>query len=196
LSKKKLLLIIYKQFDDIRKIFAKTTENSVSRIFLLRDLLIYLKKEIFVLLFFSKYNLKLFVLTKKKFIRKYRSTIQRYYCATICKNREQIFDLVKQNKYIKKRSRSIRKLLQRYSRNIKKIVFVLLMLTNYNIVIVIEILLLIKIYLQISFSDLSIINYCNKIANFIFLISEVLQEIKNWLNLNYTLFCLLREKYD
>jgi len=179
LSKKKLLLIIYKQFDDIRKIFAKTTENSVSRIFLLRDLLIYLKKEIFVLLFFSKYNLKLFVLTKKKFIRKYRSTIQRYYCATICKNREQIFDLVKQNKYIKKRSRSIRKLLQRYSRNIKKIVFVLLMLTNYNIVIVIEILLLIKIYLQISFSDLSIINYCNKIANFIFLISEVLQEIKN-----------------
>jgi len=147
LLKKKLLLITYKQFDDIRKIFAKTTENFASKILFLRDLSIYSRKKIFVLLFFSKYNLKLFVLTKKKFIRKYRSTIQRYYCATICKNREQIFDLVKQNKYIKKCSRSIRKLLQRYSKNIKKIVFVLLMLTSYNIVAVIEILLSIKTYL-------------------------------------------------
>jgi len=179
LLKKKLLLIVYKQFDNIKKIFAKTTKNSTSRIFLLRDLSIYLKKEIFALLLFSKYNLKLFVLTKRKFIRKHRSIIQRYYCATICKNQEQIFDLVRQNKYIKEYSKSIKKLLQRCNKNIKKIAFILLMLANHNIVAIIEILFSIKIYLQIIFLDLSIINYRNEIANFIFLISKALREIKN-----------------
>jgi len=179
LSKKKLLLIAYKQFDDIRKIFAKITENSAPKILLLRDLSIYSRREVFALLLFSKYNLKLFVLTKRKFIRKHRSIIQKYYCAAICKSREQIFDLVEQDKYIKERSRSIRKLLQRYSENIKKITFVLLMLTSYNIMTVIEILLSIKTYLQISFSDPSTINYRDEIANLTFLISEILREIKN-----------------
>jgi len=179
LPKKKLLLIAYKQLDDIRKIFAKTTEDSAPRILLLHDLSIYSRKETSALLLFSKYNLKLFALTERKFIRKHRSAIQKHYCAAICKSREQIFDLVKQNKYIKERSRSIKKLLQRCSGNIKKITSVLLVLASYNIVAVAEILLSIKTYLQISFSDPSIINYRDKIANLTFLISEALREIKN-----------------
>jgi len=89
-----LLLIVYKQFDDIRKIFIKTIENFALKMFRLRDLSIYLRKKTIAQLFFNKYKLKLLTLTKKKYINKYRLTIQEYYCATICKNREKIFDFV------------------------------------------------------------------------------------------------------
>jgi len=55
----------------------------------------------------------------------------------------------------------------------------LLVLASYNIITIIEVLLLIRIYLQISFLNLSIINYRNKIANLTFLIFKVLREVKN-----------------
>lgn len=89
--------------------------SSTLRILLLRDLPIYSRREAPALLLFNEYNLKLFALTERKFICKHRSTIEEHYCAAICKGRERIFDLVGQDKYIRGRSRSIRKLLRRCS---------------------------------------------------------------------------------
>ncbi len=143
---------------------------------------LYLKKKIAISLIFDKYKSKLITLICKKFTQQKCAIIEQHYCAAINNNCLRIFNLIKQDKYLRKQSRALKRLLNKYSKNKRKLTFVLLILMIYNIVTIIEVLSLIKYYLEIIFFKLAllfVIDYCNKTTNLAFFISKILRKTSN-----------------
>lgn len=198
--KEELLIIVYKQFDDVKNVFLSTTKNSTSRILVLRDLSIYSRKIVSTNKIYFRYKSKLLTLIINKFTRQNYIIIEQYYCVVVKNNRSRIFDLVEQNKYLSRRVRALKKLLK-YCDNRKKVIFVLLMLAIYDVVTIIKILLFVKNNLEIIFSKFSksskvAINYRDEIANLTFLILNALRDISKHLNLDWKSFLLLSKKFD
>lgn len=58
------------------------------------------------------------------------------------------FILIKQNKYLKEQNKVLKKLFNKYSKNRKKLIFVLLVLAIYNIIAIVEVFSFVKNYLD------------------------------------------------
>ncbi len=134
----------------------------------LLDLVLYSRKKLTITLIFSKYKLKLLLLTKKKFTRRNCLIIKNCYFATITNDCQRIFDLIEQNKYLKNRIKTLKKLLRTCNENRKELTFVLLILIIYNIITIVKILFSLVVYLRIEITILIllIIDYCNKFTDF------------------------------
>ena len=136
------------------------------------NLVLYLRKKLIATLTLSKYKFELLLLTKRKFTRQNRLVIKNRYFATITNDRQRIFDLIEQNKYLKDRVRILKKLLRAYNEDRKKLTSTLLILIVYNIVTIAKILLFLVVYLRIEIIVLIslVIDYRNESTNFKYLV--------------------------
>jgi len=138
-----------------------------SRILNLLNLALYSRKKLATTLILSKYKPKLLSLTKKKFTRRNRSIIKNRYLATITNDRQHIFDLIEQDKYLKDRVKTLKELLRACNENKKKLTFALLMLIVYDVITIAKILPSLVVYLgiEITISTSPIIDYRDESTN-------------------------------
>lgn len=141
---------------------------------------IYSRREFTAVRTFTEWKPRLWNLTSRKFVRQNHALIARRYCTAITRDRERIFHLVGQDRYLRGRVRALAGLLNECTGD-KKRATALLVLAKYDVIAVSEIIPSLFLLSLVP----PVVNYRDESLNLQYLIPEADRGIADFLRPDY-----------